>query len=76
MFTFTFFSPKVLFGFLYFSIQIHLGKKSKMAPKRGVLESRILSPTSHFQFPQPIPTDTSILSANLPNLFVNAGIFN
>ena len=40
-----------------------------MAPKRGGLESGILSLASHFQFPQPIPTDTSILPANLPDPF-------
>ena len=38
-------------------------QKRKMAPKVGVPESGILSPASHFQLPQPIPTDTSILRA-------------
>ena len=38
-------------------------QKRRMAPKVGVPESGILSPASHFQFPQPIPTDTSILRA-------------
>ena len=37
--------------------------KRRVAPKVGVPESGILSPASHFQFPQPIPTDTSILRA-------------
>ena len=35
MFTFTFFSPKVLLGFLYFSIQRYLGKNRENGTKKG-----------------------------------------